>query len=198
MANNNHSIGYSNGGQSLGDTGRQAYGNSLEQRNASTHNGYMNSANNASESRYASSALTNADFLTRVEGVKKEIDSLSSNISAIASLHQRTISSIDSASTSAALESVIAQAQIIITRIRDQIKYLETDAAQSSGNTIKQTQIRNLRKQFKNRIEQYQQEEQTYKKTYQEQIARQEAMNADWGNEGVFQTAVKTPSIPLL
>jgi syntaxin 1B/2/3 len=149
------------------------------------------------------SILSNPDFLSRVEGVRKEIDGLSNNISQIASLHQRAISSPETGS-SAALEHIISQTQVLNTRIKDQIKYLETDAAASGGNVTKDSQIRNLKNQFKNRLEQYQQEEVQYKKRYQEQIARQyrivnpeaddeevrEAVNADWGDEGVFQTAV--------
>lgn len=81
---------------------------------------------------------------------------------------------------------------------------METDAARSGGNVTKDSQIRNLKSQFKSQLEQYQQEESTYKKRYQDQIARQyrivnpdateeevhEAAQANWGDEGVFQTAV--------
>ena len=98
---------------------------------------YTHSEPQAYGPRIPQPTLTNADFLTRVESVKKEIDGLSSSISAIASLHQRTIASTDNNSTSAALESVVSQTQIAITRVKDQIKYLEKDAAQSNGNTIK-------------------------------------------------------------
>lgn len=151
------------------------------------------------------SILSNPDFLARVEGARKDIDSLSANISSIAQLHQRAIGSPD-ASGSAQLENLVSQTQILNTRIRDQVKYLETDAARSGGNKTKDAQVRNLKGQFKSRLEQYQQEEVQYKKRYQEQIARQyrivnpqaseeevrEAMDADWGDEGVFQTAVSS------
>jgi syntaxin 1B/2/3 len=147
--------------------------------------------------------LKNPEFLTRVEAVRKDIDTLTSNISSIASLHQRAISATDS-SSSAALESLVASTQVLNTHIKDQIKFLETDAARSGGNATKDSQVRNLKNQFKTRLEQYQQEEVLYKKRYQEQIARQyrivnpaaseeevrEAVQADWGDEGVFQTAV--------
>jgi hypothetical protein len=147
--------------------------------------------------------MSNQDFLSRVEACRREIDSLSGNISQIANLHQRAISSPDSGS-SAALENLVSQTQILNTRIRDQIKYLETDAARSGGAVTKDSQIRSLKNQFKNRLEQYQDEERTYRKRYQEQIARQyrivnpeaseeevrEAATANWGDEGVFQTAV--------
>jgi syntaxin 1B/2/3 len=163
------------------------------------------------QSTYAQgpTVLKNPEFLTRVEGVRKDMDTLSSNISSIASLHQRAISSTDS-SSSAALESLVASTQVLNTQIKDQIKFLETDAARSGGNATKDSQVRNLKNQFKTRLEQYQQEEVQYKKRYQEQIARQyrivnpaaseeevrEAVQADWGDEGVFQTAVSvSPSL---
>jgi syntaxin 1B/2/3 len=150
--------------------------------------------------------MSNQDFLSRVEACRREITSLSTNISQIASLHQRAISSPDGTSSSA-LESLVSQTQILNTRIRDQIKYLETDAARSGGVVTKDSQIRTLKNQFKNQLEQYQNEEQTYRKRYQEQIARQyrivnpnateaevqEAAVANWGDEGVFQTAVSVP-----
>jgi len=92
------------------------------------------------------------------------------------------------------------------TSIKDQIKYLETDAARSQGNTIKDTQIRQLKTSFTKQLQEYRQEEANYERRYREQIARQyrivnpeateaevqEAMGADWGNEGVFQTAVSS------
>jgi syntaxin 1B/2/3 len=153
--------------------------------------------------------MSNQDFLSRVEACRRDITSLSGNISQIASLHQRAISSPDGSSSSA-LENLVSQTQILNTRIKDQIKYLETDAARSGGAVTKDSQIRSLKNQFKNQLEQYQSEEQTYRKRYQEQIARQyrivnpsatdaeveEAATANWGDEGVFQTAVSVPYLP--
>ena len=155
--------------------------------------------------------LKTQDFLSRVEAVRKDMDTLSQNISNIASQHQRLISSTDP-SRSAVLESLISSTQVLNTRIKDQIKFLETDAARSGGNTTKDSQVRNLKNQFKTRLEQYQQEEVQYKKRYQEQIARQyrivnpaatddevrEAVSADWGDEGVFQTAVSFAILYIL
>jgi len=154
--------------------------------------------------------MSNQDFLSRVESVRKQIDSLSNQISSIASAHQRAISSPDG-SSSTQVEHLVSQTQILNTQIKDQIKYLEKDAAQSGRNVTKDSQIRNLKTQFKSRLEQYQQEESQYKKRYQEQIARQykivnpeaseeevrEASQANWGDEGVFQTAVSAhdPSV---
>jgi syntaxin 1B/2/3 len=154
---------------------------------------------------HGTSVMRTQDFLTRVEAVRKDMDLLSERISDIASQHQRLIASTDS-SESAALESLVASTQVLNTRIKDQIKYLETDAARSGSNATKDSQVRTLKTQFKQRLEQFQREEVTYKKRYQEQIKRQyrivnpaatdaevnEAAEADWGDEGVFQTAVSS------
>lgn len=147
--------------------------------------------------------LSNQDFLARVEAVKADVRTLTSYIGQIAAAHQRTLSSPDS-SSSAALESVITQTQVLNTSIKDQIKFLETDAARSGRNNIKDSQTGQLKTSFKKQLEEYRNEEATYERRYREQIARQyrivnpeateaevqEASNADWGNEGVFQTAV--------
>ena len=154
--------------------------------------------------------MSNQDFLTRVEAARRDIDQLSNNVSQIASMHQRAISSPDG-SSSAALENLVTQTQVLNTRIRDQVKYLETDAARSGGAAAKDSQIRSLKSTFKSRLEQYQEEERQYRKRYQEQIARQyrivnpgasdeevqEAATANWGDEGVFQTAVSHVGIPI-
>ncbi|KAJ9632391.1 hypothetical protein H2203_000796 [Taxawa tesnikishii (nom. ined.)] len=149
--------------------------------------------------------LSNQDFLARVEAAKADIRKLTSYISEIANAHQRTLSSTDSTSSSA-LESIVTQTQVLNTSIKDQIKFLETDAARSHGNNIKDSQVGQLKTSFKKQLEEYRNEEASYERRYREQIARQyrivnpeateeevqEAANADWGNEGVFQTALKT------
>jgi syntaxin 1B/2/3 len=130
---------------------------------------------------------------------------LSTSISQISTLHERALSSPD-ASASAQLESLVTQTQLKNTQIRDSIKYLEGDAGKTSDSSknIKVTQSRNLKKDFERELQNYRDEEIAYKKKYQTQIARQyrivnpeateaevkEASEADWGNEGVFQTAV--------
>ena len=152
--------------------------------------------------------LTNDDFLGRVENTRSEIRQLTSNVAEIGTIHQRVLGSPDN-SSSAQLENLVAQTQILNTRIKDQIKFLEMDAAKSlrngSKNTTKDSQVRTLRNNFKSQLEDYEREEQLYRQRYQEQIARQyrivnpegsdsevrEAAEADWGDEGVFQTAVR-------
>ncbi|EMC99013.1 hypothetical protein BAUCODRAFT_65690 [Baudoinia panamericana UAMH 10762] len=149
--------------------------------------------------------LSNQDFLSRVEAVKADIRTLTTHVGQIASMHQRTLSSPDS-SSSAQLESMITQTQVLNTSIKDQIKFLETDAARSKDNQVKNTQVGQLKSSFTKQLQEYRVEEANYEKRYREQIARQyrivnpdasdaevqEAADADWGNEGVFQTALKT------
>jgi syntaxin 1B/2/3 len=152
-----------------------------------------------------SHVLTQQDFLSRVDFAKSEIRNLSSNIQEIASLHQRALSSPDS-SSSAQLENLVTQTQLKNTQIRDQIKYLEADAAKTQDGTksLKARQAKNLKTEFEKGLKDYQQEEVAYRQRYRDQIARQyrivnpeaseaevnEASNMDWGSEGVFQTAV--------
>lgn len=147
--------------------------------------------------------LSNQDFLSRVEAVKADIRTLTTHVGQIASMHQRTLSAPDSGS-STQLESMITQTQVLNTSIKDQIKFLETDAVRSKDNQVKNTQVAQLKGSFTKQLQEYRVEEASYEKRYREQIARQyrivnpeasdaevqEATDADWGNEGVFQTAV--------
>lgn len=156
--------------------------------------------------------MSNQDFLSRVEAAKADIRTLTTHVGQIASAHQRTLSSPD-ASSNNSLENTVTQTQVLNTSIKDQIKFLERDATRSKGNGIKDTQIKQLKTSFTKQLQEYRVEEAQYEKRYREQIARQyrivnpeasegevqEAANADWGNEGVFQTAVSpNPHIPLL
>ena len=152
--------------------------------------------------------LSNQDFLSRVEGVRSDIRQLTSNVAQIGTLHQRSLNSTDNAE-SAQLQNIVSKTQVLNTRIKDQIKYLEADSTKSGKNTTKNSQIRTLKGHFTDQLQQYQQEEVAYKKRYQDQIARQykivnpeaseaevqEASTADWGNEGIFQQAVNLTNI---
>lgn len=151
----------------------------------------------------APSVLSNQDFLSRVEAVKADIRTLTTHVGQIASLHQRALSSPDSGAGQS-LESMITQTQVLNTSIKDQIKFLETDAVRSKDNQVKNTQVGQLKTSFQKQLQEYRVEEANYERRYREQIARQyrivnpeatdsevqEAADADWGNEGVFQTAV--------
>lgn len=153
----------------------------------------------------SNNVITQQDFLSRVDYTKSEIRSLSSNVSQIATLHQRALSSPDS-SSSAALENLVTETQLKNTKIRDLIKYLEGDAlkTQDSAKSIKTTQAKKLKTEFESQLQQYREEELNYRNEYRRQIGRQyrivnpeaseaeveEASQMDWGSEGVFQTAV--------
>jgi len=147
------------------------------------------------------------EFLASVDSIRRNIFELTSNITHIGTLHQRGLTDPDASSTTA-LESIVTQTQILTTQIRDRIKSLELDAAKtpstSTDKKTKQGQVKTLKAGFERELESYRQEERTYQQRYRDQIARQyrivnpsasdaeveEARNADWGDEGVFQTAV--------
>lgn len=155
--------------------------------------------------------LSNQDFLSRCDAIRGQIRELTSNIGEIGSVHQRLLSSPDS--NHAQLDNLVSNTQVLNTKIQDQIRKLEADSLKSGENTTKKSQIRTLKGQFRNQLEDYQKEEQAYRKRYQDQISREykivnpeasdsevrEAAQADWGNEGVFQTAVSlsAPAPPL-
>lgn len=146
--------------------------------------------------------LSNQEFLTRVEGIRGSIRQLTTNVSEVGVLHQRVLS--DPTSSHAQLDNLVSNTQILNTKIRDEIRQLEADALKSRPNTTKESQIRTLKGHFKSQLEDYQQQEVQYQRRYQDQIAReykivnpeatdaevQEAATANWGNEGIFQTAV--------
>lgn len=149
--------------------------------------------------------LSQQDFLQRIDGTKTRIAQLTQDIGAISNIHQRMLSSPDNRS-SAELESIVSQTQIRNTQIKDEIKFLERDAARDSTNSFKKTQVESLKRTFKSQLEDFQREEADYSKRYREAIARQyrvinpeatdaevqEAANADWGDEGIFTQAVST------
>ncbi|KAJ4312847.1 hypothetical protein N0V94_007228 [Neodidymelliopsis sp. IMI 364377] len=149
--------------------------------------------------------LSQQDFLQRIDGTKSRITELTQDIGAISNIHQRMLSSPDTRS-SAELESIVSQTQIRNTQIKDEIKFLERDAARDPNNSLKRTQVESLKRQFKTQLEEFQREEADYSKRYREAIARQyrvinpeateaevqEAANADWGDEGIFTQALKS------
>lgn len=148
------------------------------------------------------------EFLSSVDAIRRSISELTTHITQIGTLHQRALTDPDPSST-AALESLVTQTQILNTQIRDRIKALEVDAARtpsaSPDKRTKQGQVKTLKAGFERELQNYQQEERTYRQRYREQIERQyrivnpdatdaeidEARDADWG-EGVFQTAVSS------
>jgi syntaxin 1B/2/3 len=201
---------YNNGPDAGAGPGNTDYLNAAlaqhEMTNVSGTSQYSTSAAPAAPGRFTSTVLTQQDFLARVDFCKSEIRNLTSNIQQIASFHQRALSSSES-SSSAQLEDLVTQTQLKNTQIRDQIKYLELDAAKTQDGTksMKVTQARQLKNDFERELKGYQQEEVAYRQRYRDQIARQylivnpeaseqevqEASELDWDKEGVFQTALK-------
>jgi syntaxin 1B/2/3 len=173
--------------------------------NYSQTSNYSNAG--APAAAHTSTVLSQQDVLQRVDFAKSEIRTLSSNIQEIASLHQRALSSPDN-NSSQQLENLVTQTQLKNTQIRDQIKYLEADAAKTQDGTksVKARQAKTLKSDFEKSLKDYQQEEVGYRQRYRDQIARQyrivnpeaseeevqTASNLDWGSEGVFQTAVSS------
>lgn len=149
--------------------------------------------------------LSQQEFLDRVQSLRNDIKNLTADIDYIAQLHQRTLSSTDG-QANAQLEQYVSQTQIRNTAIKDGIKGLERDLARTTDGSrnTKNTQLQSLKTFFTAELDKYQAIELDYRHRYQEQIARQyrivnpdaseqevqEAAQADWGSEGVFQTAV--------
>lgn len=153
--------------------------------------------------------LSLQDYLGRVQSLRDDIKGLTNDIDYIGQLHQRTLSSTDGQAKDQ-LEKYVAQTSIRNTAIKDGIKGLERDYKETPGETTgdlratKKTQLQSLQTFFKSELDKYQSIERNYQQKYREQIARQyrivnpdatedevhEAAQADWSNEGVFQTAV--------
>lgn len=152
--------------------------------------------------------LSQQDFLQRVGVLRDEIGTLRKNVAAIASLHQRALAESDGSLSSQQLERLVAETQTLNQGIRDQLKFLATDASrtQDGSKVVKDRQVSTIKSEFERELRAYQEEEGNYRQRYRDQIARQyrivnpdatddevrQATEADWGNEGVFQTALRT------
>ncbi|KAK3185769.1 hypothetical protein K4F52_005425 [Lecanicillium sp. MT-2017a] len=152
-------------------------------------------------------SLSQNEFLGRVQDLRDEIRRLTGDIDTIGQLHQRSLGAADGQANQQ-LEQYVSQTQIRNTAIKDRIKGLERDLARTTDNTrnTKSTQLQSLKTFFKSELDKYQSIERDYQQKYREQIARQyrivnpdaseeevrQASETDWGNEGVFQTALRT------
>ncbi|KAI4867358.1 t-SNARE [Hypoxylon rubiginosum] len=155
-----------------------------------------------------SDTLAQQDFLGRIQFLRNEIGTLSSNVRSIASLHQRALAEADGGVASQQLERIVADTQTLNGGIRDQLKFLANDANRTTGagHSLKERQVATIKAEFERELRNYQEEEGSYSQRYRDQIARQYrivnpdatedevhmATEADWGNEGVFQTALRT------
>ncbi|KAI0849239.1 t-SNARE [Daldinia vernicosa] len=165
---------------------------------------------NYPEQQQVSDTLPQQDFLNRIQFLRNEIRTLASNVQTIASLHQRALAEGDGGAASQQLERIVADTQALNVGIRDQLKFLASDANKSPPNSttrdMKERQVATIKAEFERELSSYQKEESVYSQRYREQIARQyrivnpdateeevrNAADADWGNEGVFQTALRT------
>ncbi|KAK7721619.1 hypothetical protein SLS64_001020 [Diaporthe eres] len=155
----------------------------------------------------SSNVLSQQDFLQRVSHVRNEIRSLTADVQRIASLHHDSLVGADD-TAQRRLDDLVASTQLKNTGIRDQIRSLKADVERTTDGSasMKKRQFEALNGDFKKELQNYLQEEQQYRDRYRDQIARQyrivnpdaseeevrQAADADWGNEGVFQTALRT------
>jgi syntaxin 1B/2/3 len=157
--------------------------------------------------------LSQSEFLQRVSAIRQDIQGLTTSIQNIATLHQQTLTNTDSG-VRQQLDDLVGATQLKNTSIRGQIQQLKADTEHTQDGTfaVKKRQFDSLNTDFRDTIQRFLQEEQQYKERYREQIARQyrivnpeateaevqQAADADWGDEGIFQTAVRffTPHHP--
>ncbi|KAK4199364.1 t-SNARE [Triangularia verruculosa] len=161
------------------------------------------------QQQYGSSAsvLTQGQFLERVSAIRQEIQALGQIIRRVESLHHAALSSTDG-QAQAELDAEVARSQLKNTAIKDQIQSLKTDTERTTDGTfpLKKRQFESLNTDFKETIQKFLQEEQAYRQRYREQIMRQyrivnenateaelqQAADANWGDEGIFQTALRS------
>ncbi|KAI0885675.1 t-SNARE [Annulohypoxylon maeteangense] len=187
------------------------YQNNPYQEAPSTEQGYGYGQDHEMQSypqQPASDTLSQQDFLGRIQFLRNEIGTLTNNVRAIASLHQRALAEADGGAASSQLERIIAETQTLNRGIRDQLKFLANDANKTTdaSRNVKERQVNTIKSEFERELRSYQEEEGSYRQRYRDQIARQyrivnpdatedevrQATEADWGNEGVFQTALRT------
>lgn len=155
-----------------------------------------------------SNTLQQQEFLNRCQFLHNEIGTLRTNVSDISSLHQRSLAEADNGISAQNLERIVADTQALNAGIRDQLKFLANDAAKTPGGlqSLKKKQVDHIKAEFERELRNYQAEEGTFRQRYRDQIARQyrivnpeasedevrQASEMDWGNEGVFQTALRS------
>ncbi|KAF3058103.1 Syntaxin-like protein psy1 [Daldinia childiae] len=168
------------------------YQNNPYQDGSLAEQGYQeHELQNYPEQQQVSDTLPQQEFLNRIQFLRNEIRTLTSNVQTIASLHQRALAEGDGGAASQQLERVVADTQTLnIAPTRD----------------MKDRQVATIKAEFERELSNYRQEENVYSQRYREQISRQyrivnpeateeevrNAADADWGNEGVFQTALRT------
>lgn len=151
--------------------------------------------------------MSQQEYLTQVSSVRGEIRSLTTSVQSVAGLHQRALGGNDP-NAAQQLEQLVSETQLKNMQIRTQLRLLQRDCERTtdSAHALKKRQFESLNNDFKNELQGYLQEESQYRERYREQISRQyrivnpeaseeevsQAADADWGTEGIFQTALRT------
>lgn len=190
------------GQQQQGYGGQQGYG---QQQNQGPEQHEMTSYDQQQQG--GASVMNQGDFLSRVQTIRNEIKGLTADVAQIESLHQRALGGADNTAQQQ-LEHLVSQTQLRNTGIRDAIRNLKGDVERTRDGSagMKKRQFDTLQGDFRKELEKYMQKEAEYKNRYREQIARQyrivnpdapeeevrQAADADWGNEGIFQQALRT------
>lgn len=195
-------------GQQAPNPYQQYQGNPYEQAPAA-ENGYQeqHELQQYGQDGAGAPVMTQQEYLTQVSNVRGEIRSLTTSVQAIGGLHQRSLGGNDP-SAAQQLEQLVAETQVKNTQIRNQLRLLQRDCERTSDNThaLKKRQFETLNNDFKRELQGYMNEEKVYRDRYREQISRQylivnpdatqeelsRAADADWGNEGIFKTALQT------
>ncbi|KAF9630450.1 hypothetical protein BFW01_g1012 [Lasiodiplodia theobromae] len=177
-----------------------------ESSNYSQDPNYAEMANLNAPPQAAPRVLALDEFLARVDGCKGRIRQLTSQIGEIATVHQRLLSDTAESGAHHQLEHLSTQTSLLNAQIKDEIKFLETDAVRTGGNSTKDSQVRNLKNSFKAELDSYQQLEKKFRDGYQEQIKRQflivkpdasdeeiqQVVNDADGQQQIFADALRT------
>lgn len=159
-------------------------------------------SNNPAQS--SGGVLSKNDFLEQVTYISDQIKNLGQSTTTLSQLHKAALES--QSTSSGQIETLETQIQSKNRELRDAIKSLQVDAARTYNDdtSTKKAQVDRLKKSFEARLREYQQEERSYVRNYEERIKRDyrtvnpnateeevnQAADMDWGNEGVFQAAV--------
>lgn len=157
----------------------------------------------------ASQPLSSTAFLARVQAADRLLVLLSSEAAEVARLHSQELNGLDTG-VRAQLNEQLTSAQNRASEAREAVRELQIDLARTpsdeAAGRVKNAQVGRLRNDLRQRLEAFRKQEASYENAYREQIGRQfrtvkpdatedevhQAMNADWGNEGVFQSAVSS------
>lgn len=156
--------------------------------------------------------MSSSEFLSRVESIRSDIRKLANETARVEQLHATSLASSSTGGAAATqlnrqIEDATAVVQDRSRAIRDALRQLAADLAKTSAaaaRDMKQGHIKALRSEVERELQAFSAQEAQYRDRYRQQIARQyrivnpdaseeevrQASTADWGNEGVFQTAV--------